>query len=270
MTELQKRLLGILKWFHKICVENNLRYYAIGGTLLGAVRHKGFIPWDDDIDVGMPRKDYDKLIELLKNEKSQSLYRLEIPFENKDFVYQFCKIYDTSTTLTENTRYKTKRGIYLDVFPLDGIGDTVEESIKNYKRIAVKNNYIMTKVCALSKHRKLYKNIAIVVSRCIPFPSWRSTLIKLDKQCRAMAFDDYKYVINPYGAWGVKEIYQRDWFGESPIVMDFESIKIFVPEKYGDFLSSVYGDYMKLPPKEKQKSHHDYLCLDLNKSYLSQ
>ncbi|MDE6558154.1 MAG: LicD family protein, partial [Clostridia bacterium] len=88
MSELQQRLLDMLKWFHAFCVEHNLRYYALGGTLLGAVRHKGFIPWDDDIDVGMPRKDYNRFIKLMKNADGQSVFRLETPLENKDFVYR--------------------------------------------------------------------------------------------------------------------------------------------------------------------------------------
>lgn len=121
MTEIQLKLLDMLKWFHEFCIENKLRYYALGGTMLGAIRHKGFIPWDDDIDVGMPREDYDKMIELVIDKQDEK-YRLEKPLQNKDFVYQYCKLYDTSTTLVENTRYKTKRGVYLDIFPLDGIG----------------------------------------------------------------------------------------------------------------------------------------------------
>ena len=269
MTELQRELLKILKWFHGFCVENNLRYYAVGGTLLGAVRHKGFIPWDDDIDIGMPRKDYDKMIEIMKNQDGGSVYKLETPLENRDFVYQFCKLYDTSTTLIENTRYKTKRGIYLDIFPLDGIGNTLEESKKNFKAIDKKNNYIMTKVCALSKHRKFYKNLAIILSRCIPFPSWQNTLRKLTQICRSRDYDEYTYVANLVGNWHEREIVKREWMG-APILYKYEDIQIYGPRDADKYLEAVYGDYMQLPPEEKRQSHHDYLYLDLNKSYLDE
>lgn len=269
MTDLQKELLVMLKWFHEFCVKNNLRYYAIGGTLLGAVRHKGFIPWDDDVDLGMPRKDYKRLVECIKNEQSDSGYVLETPLIKKDFVYQYCKLYDTKTTLVENTRYKTKRGIYLDIFPLDGIGNTLEESQKNFKTIDRKNNYIMTKVCALSKHRKLYKNIAIVISRCIPIPSWRTVLYKVDKLCESREFDTYKYVANLFGNWHEKEIVKREWLGRPTLYM-FEDIQIYGPQDANSYLSALYGNYRQLPPIEKQKSHHDYLKLDLNVSYLDE
>lgn len=262
----QQKLLEMVKWFHEFCVANNLRYYAVGGTMLGAVRHKGFIPWDDDIDVGMPRDDYDRFSNLMKEDCS-SIYRLEAPFENKDYVYQFFKLYDTTTTLIENTRYKTKRGIYIDIFPLDGIGNTLEESKRNFRRIDKNNNYIMTKVCALSNHRKFYKNLAIVVSRCIPFPSWQSVLRKTDKLCRSRKFDDCKYAANLYGNWHEKEIVSRDCFGV-PQLYDFENIRIFGAQDADSYLRALYGDYMKLPPVEKQKSHHDYIMLDLSRSYL--
>ncbi|WP_251548051.1 LicD family protein [Pumilibacter intestinalis] len=266
MTEIQLKLLDMLKWFHEFCIENKLRYYALGGTMLGAIRHKGFIPWDDDIDVGMPREDYDKMIELVIDKQDEK-YRLEKPLQNKDFVYQYCKLYDTSTTLVENTRYKTKRGVYLDIFPLDGIGNTQEESKKNFKKIDKKTAYIMTKVCGLSKNRKLYKNLAIIVSRYIIFPRWQKVLKNLDILCRTRKFDDCDYVANLYGNWHEREIVKREWFG-TPCLYEFEDFEIYGVQNYDSYLSAIYGNYMKLPPIEKQKSHHDYLSLDLEKSYL--
>ena len=122
MTETQRKLLTALQWFHHFCSEHNLRYYAVGGTCLGAVRHKGFIPWDDDIDVGMPRKDYKKFLELTSAIQDNELYKVEYLPSKHGFTYPYCKLYDIGTTLIENSRYKIKRGIYIDVFPLDGIG----------------------------------------------------------------------------------------------------------------------------------------------------
>ena len=117
MNEMQTRLREMMQSFHGFCVKHNLRYYLVAGTCLGAVRHKGFIPWDDDIDVGMPRADYNRFIELVKTEKMGENYAVEDPLENDDYIYAFAKMYDTSTTLIENTANKLKRGIYIDIFP---------------------------------------------------------------------------------------------------------------------------------------------------------
>ncbi|MBR5505916.1 MAG: LicD family protein [Clostridia bacterium] len=103
MNELQQKLLTMLNWFHNVCEKENLQYYALGGTALGAIRHNGFIPWDDDIDVGMPRDDYNKLREICSKYNAGQYY-IEFPGINDDFVYPFCKVYDKQTTLVENVK----------------------------------------------------------------------------------------------------------------------------------------------------------------------
>lgn len=267
MTELQGRLLDVLKWFHKLCEREELTYYAQGGTALGAVRHNGFIPWDDDLDVGMPRGDYEKLKRLSEKMNGQSPYYIEFPGERKDFVYPYCKIYDTRTTLIENTRYKTKRGIFIDVFPIDGIGNTMEESIRNFKRIDYKNNLLCTQICALRKGRELYKNASIVLLRAVPFLDHLKIIKDIDKLSKLYDYDECNYVANLCGNWHEKEIMDKRWV-EKSILCKFEDAQIYIPENYDEYLTRMYGDYMKLPPVEKQITHHDFLCIDLNKSYL--
>ena len=141
--EIQLKLLDMLHWFHDFCVSHGLRYYALGGTMLGAVRHCGFIPWDDDLDVGMPRQDYETLKDLLTGFSDQR-YILETPNSTApDYNYCYSKLYDTGTTLVENTRYKTRRGISMDVFPLDGIGNSEQESKEYFRKIDRKFNLII-------------------------------------------------------------------------------------------------------------------------------
>lgn len=269
MTELQQRLLEMLKWFHTFCIDNNLRYYALGGTLLGAVRHNGFIPWDDDIDVGMPREDYNKLIELMKKENSR--YILEAPLQNKDYVYGFCKIFDTTTTLIENNRYKTRRGIYIDIFPLDGAGDTKEEAVSILHRQSRKRSFIWAQICPINSKRSLFKNLIAACSRLIPpfIYGWRKATKQWIKDCELRAYDENIMVCNMFGNWGEHEISEREWFGV-PKLYKFENLAIFGPSDADKYLTAMYGDYLQLPPKEKQISHHDFIFMDLNKSYLTE
>ena len=263
MTDIQQKLYNMLEWFHNFCADNGIRYFLIGGTLLGAVRHKGFIPWDDDIDVGLPRSDYNRLAELMANVDGQ--YILEKPLQNKDFVYPFFKLYDVTTTLVEHTRYNTKRGLYLDIFPLDGVGNTREEAHKTFNKAFKKRKLILTKVCAISGHRKFYKNAAIIAGRCIPF-SWQKRMKSFIALCAEKDYDSYKYIANLSGNWGEREISEREWMGV-PTLYEFENGMFYGPQDADKYLTAVYGNYMKLPPKEKQISHHDYVYIDINTPY---
>lgn len=268
LTEMQNKLLAMLSWFHEYCQTNGLRYYVIGGTALGAARHQGFIPWDDDIDVGLPRPDYEKLKELCQEEKGQ--YRFEFPGEAKDFVYAYGKMYDTTTTLIENTRYKTKRGLFIDIFPLDGVGDTREEGIEHFKKVDKKTNLLSTRTCAWRKGRKLYKNLAVMLMRCVPPCILGAKKLKADIEelSKSRAYDDCKYVANFVGNWHEKEITERAFFG-TPTECAFEGITVMRPENVDAFLTGIYGDWRTPPPPEKQVSHHDYILLDLTKSYVN-
>ena len=135
MNDLQKCQLNILKDFIKVCEKNNLRYYLVSGTCLGAVRHQGFIPWDDDIDVGMPREDYNKLITLQKDFNER--YFIQTYKTDKKYLYNFAKIRDSETTYIENNFMTTQinHGVWLDVFPLDGFSYEYEDSEKFEKLV---------------------------------------------------------------------------------------------------------------------------------------
>ena len=268
MTELQQKLLDILKWFNEICEENNLRYYLLGGTMLGAQRHGGFIPWDDDIDVGMPRSDYNKLAEILAKRNDEK-YVLETPeTEEKDFYYPFSKLYDTTTTLIENTKYKIKRGIYIDIFPIDGIGDSKEESMQNFKKITARYNLLLSRIGGIRKGRSFYKNIAVAAMRIVPnfIINNKKLLRQLVKECSKKSFDECRWIGNLVGAWRFKECMPKEYMG-TPTKIMFEGLSVYGVENPDAYLTSIYGDWRKLPPKEKQVTHHDFITIDLKKSY---
>lgn len=270
MTELQCYLLNMLSWFHNYCNNNNLRYYALGGTMLGAVRHEGFIPWDDDIDVGMPRPDYNRLIKNIGNRIYEDYY-LETPFSTySDYKYPYCKLYNTKTTLVEHTWPRLKRGIFIDVFPLDGLGNDQNEAEKTWEKVSSKINYIWCRTCGVRRDRALYKNIAIIGAHLIPnvIAMDKKVLFDMDQKCQKLDFDTVLYGGNVFGNWGKKEIMKSEIMGR-PKEYKFENQVIFGAQDYDSYLTHLYNDWKKLPPKEKQITHHEYLEIDLNKGYFT-
>ncbi len=268
-VELKQKLTEMLAWFHDYCISNNLRYYVLGGTMLGAVRHEGFIPWDDDIDVGMPRSDYQKFAELMGTDPVGQ-YVLETPHSQaRDFFYTFSKIYDTTTTLVENTKVGTKRGIYLDLFPLDGLADTQEESRKKFKRVNFRFNLLLARVTGVRKGRSLLKNAAVRILPIIPqfIIDDKELQAHIDDMCRQNDFDKCKYGGNLLGAWRYKEVMEKRIMGK-PTLYRFENISVYGAENYDEYLTHLYGDWRKLPPVEKRATHHDFARCDLHKSYL--
>ena len=261
--ELQNHLTQMLKWFHNFCCENDIRYYAIGGTMLGAVRHAGFIPWDDDIDLGVPRTDYDRLISLIGDREYEGFY-LETPLSPAaEYRYPYSKLYDTRTTLTENTWPHITRGIFMDIFPLDGLGDSEGESRKRWQAINRRTNLLWARTCALSRRRAFRKNAAIVLMHAVPGFVFRDKrlLRRLDEECREADFDRSRIVGNIFGNWGYREVMPGAVFGE-PKIYDFEDTEI-----YGVQDADAYGNWRELPPEDKRVTHHDYLELDLEKPY---
>ena len=269
LTELQLILLEMLTWFHSFCEKNNLRYYIIEGTVIGAVRHKGFIPWDDDIDVGMPRADYNRLMEFAG--RLDDRYILETPYsDNEDYRYPWCKLFDSTTTKIERMRKNYRLGVYIDIFPLDGLGNTMEESLKNYRRIDFLNMLWATRVCAINRNRGMAKNLAIFLSRCIPQSILNDKwLIKqIDKVCSKKDFDNYKYVSCTLSTYRSKEIMDRCVYGV-PTKYYFNGNDVYGPERYDDYLKTIYGQWWILPPEEKRVNHHDYVYLNLHEPYLN-
>lgn len=267
--ELKPMLTEMLAWFHRVCTRNGLRYYVLGGTMLGAVRHQGFIPWDDDIDVGMPREDYIRLERILSR-CPDPRYRLETPNSSvEDFWYPFAKLYDTRTTLVENTRYQTRRGIYLDIFPLDGAGNSRWEAKAHFAPIKWRRKLLLAMTTGIRTGRSLPKNLAVCVLRCLP--EWlvdkKKLLHVIDRRSAGLAYGDCSWVGNMMGAWMERELMPKAILG-TPREYVFEGLTIWGPEDFEGYLTSLYGNWRELPPVEQRKSRHDFGYMDLERSYL--
>ena len=268
LTAIQKKLLVELEWFDNYCRINDLKYFIIGGTLLGALRHGGFIPWDDDIDIGMPRCDYDRLSRLFPSNGSGN-YVLEMPNSQSDDFYQpYGKLYDRTTTLIEKGRKICVRGIYIDIFPIDGIGNTMAEAIKNYRNIKWLYYLYLSKTAVIRKDREKWKNFMAVIANMLPDFIVSETKLRsyIDRRCSRIDYNESTFCGNLLGRKFEGEIVPKDYFGD-PKEIGFNGINVFMPEKAELYLDHIYGDWKKLPPFENRVTNHDYLVCDLETPY---
>lgn len=252
--------LEILKEFIYICDKLHLKYYILGGTLLGAIRHKGFIPWDDDIDVGLLRADYeifiDKAQDLMKDKYFLQTYKTD-----KEFPANFAKIRNSNTTFIESAigHCKINHGAFIDIFPLDYYPNKISCFFILKKKL-------LTLRITYAYNNKILKNkikIARIISKFV-YPSIVTAIQKREKLYKSI--ENGSRIANYSGTWGKREIVPKEWYGEGAEVL-FEGIKVMAPKEYDKWLTQVYGDYMTLPPVEKRKSHHFTDVIDLEHPY---
>ena len=245
--------LGILDYFVSLCKRKGLRYFVAQGTLLGAARHKGFIPWDDDIDICMPRPDYDSFLELTCC--IDPPYRL-VHFEaDNRFRRSFTKLIDERTDTEEPGDNKNFSGIWIDIFCVDGLGNDKKtahvlhrRNVRSCKRIlfcreGLPGRSFFEKVC----------DAACSAAICAVNEKWlyrqlRSVLLRTP-------YDESRYVGRNVDNFGELEVYERSLIGEMTTVL-FEGRKLCAPAMFEEYLKHYYGDYHQLPPTEKRRPKH--------------
>lgn len=233
--EVKKVQLNILKKLKECSIEYGIRYYLHAGTALGAVRHRGYIPWDDDVDVFVPIDDYLKLIHILENDKR---YKIISQF-NTDYYYGwgFGYMIDCNTICDVNKfPIQISLGQSIDLFPLYGIPEDERE----------KDIYINT-----------VKNLESKCLISIKDEDRINAINKLNKFLLNYNYNECKLVGNVLMPAFVNDIYEKDILGNG-LEMQFENLLLNIPEKYDLFLKQLYGDYMQLPPVEKRKGEHFY------------
>lgn len=264
MKEVQKGSLEILKVIDKICDELNLKYCLAYGTLIGAIRHKGFIPWDDDVDIMMPREDYDKLIQYFIDNK-EKLRPLEVinPQVNKKCPFTISRISDFRYKLDVDNEDDYGLGLFVDVYPLDGVGSTVKEytKLKNKSSRYASMCFISTRKKVKRENTKSNLKMAIkypafVIAKVLGKTFFMNKLYEIAEKCN---YDSSKYIgcIIWASDDGLRGIFPKKWFDEM-IDVEFEGSYFKAPKDYDKVLSHGYGKYMELPPEKDRIAHHYY------------
>lgn len=258
---IQRIELEILKDLIKVFEKQNIVYFIAGGTLLGSVRHNGFIPWDDDIDLYVPRPDYEYFLENFESFMPDK-YRLIHKSRNSVTNVQFAKIQILKTGLENELDLKlTERySIWIDVFPLDGAGNQKNRAQYHLKRLIhfrkMINNSIYSPLFTTAKPKKvfvqkIYRLLSILIPIQLLYLLYKKTISKFN-------FDDSKYLICSDGGSGIRELFDKELIFKSGQLKEltFCETKVKVPFYYEKFLEQIYGDYMELPPLEKRVGEH--------------
>lgn len=250
----------MLDQFTAYCEKHGLRYYLVGGTLLGAVRHQGFIPWDDDIDVGMPRPDYERFLKLVEKEPVSKDLK-PVSDRNRKLYNAYCELLNTRTRLEKETsQYIREEGrilnLFIDIFPQDGWPEDDREAeklagqMKRLRYLALNGRARLGK--GTSPLRMLAKMPVILLMKVVG--SWR-IVDKIDRIARKYDYDTSRYVgAITYGIYGSGERCLRT--DVLPLTkVTFEGKQYYAPRRWDVYLGQIYGDFWKLPPKEKQIDH---------------
>ena len=268
LDEIKETALKMLLYVDDICKKNNLRYSIFYGTLLGAVRHKGFIPWDDDIDIVLPRPDYEKLLGILAEDKN---YNIASPMNRTEYRYTFSKLFDPKTKLVSKQFFDYEEkdaGVFLDIFPLDGLPENKKEQLLFADEIDSYKLGFMNTLGLL--YARSYSRFRSAVKLILKYPThkkyknrgdynyWRTLY---EKKSLEYSYEKSKYCGHLEYIKYEKAIYPTEWFEKENFqLVDFEGHKISTIKNTDQFLKQYFGDYMTLPPKEEQISNHSYDC----------
>ena len=260
LKQIQDESFKVLLKIKQICEENDIKYFLAYGTLIGAIRHEGFIPWDDDIDIWMPRQDFEKFIQYcIDNEENLKPLELKHYRTCKDYIYPIARLSDSRYKINYDNAKDYGLGLFVDIYPMDGFnsGD---------KRLIRKMSWLNRKII-LAGSKKMIKSKSLI-KNILKFPYYvytrfvniNKTLKKHDKLAQKYDFDCEKYC---WIGWDFKMpdgrlVYYETQDFDKSVNKSFEGNELAVPLNYDKLLTQTYGDYMQLPPEEDRIGHHFY------------
>ena len=264
IREIQQMELGIMEYIHETCQKIGVKYFLAYGSLIGAVRHKGFIPWDDDMDICMLREDYEKLQDYLIANPDER-YEVMSYKNNLNYVYPFMKVQDNHTyLLEEDVRIDSNMGIYVDIFPVDGYED---DSVFKDKmtRLIKKRQLSCYTFKGITNTKSLLNSLIRYISVIIFYFTNTNKYIRgIDELAQSRKVDDYELVDYLIYKDMNKPVWKREWLNQT-ITGVFEGKEFMIPKNYHEILTSDYGDYTQLPPVELRFSHHDFQLWKITK-----
>lgn len=255
LAEFHQRLAYMMNEIHKICERHHIHYTMIGATLIGALRHKGFVPWDDDMDIAMPYTDYKRFCKIVFTEKHPWI-DFDLAGYTDNYYCPFIKAYDSRTTFLEENRGIPK-GIFIDIFPIVCVGDTKKEALREYKKHRFYQSLLK---------RKAYHFETGQLRECIL--TWAAKLSSVSFLMRRI--DNHYECLNQRPSYFISDMDGTEkgivpaYLFEEYTSYQFEGYTFNGIKKSDEYLQLIFGDYMQLPPKEQQQPHHiKFIDLDL-------
>ena len=265
MNELQKVEFDLFLDFDSVCKKLNLNYFLVCGSALGAARHGGVIPWDDDFDVAMYREDYNKFMECAQELLPEHVF-LQNYKTDPEFPYVFAKLRNSKTTFVENLlgQFNINHGIYMDIFPLDGY---TEDTAEQKKFAKMKKSFRRKLYCGFKMPRSVKSHVFAFVLRLLGYhKKTPKTLAKYEAKISKYPVQGSKIICN-HGTWyGEKDYIPSEFYGNGSYAT-YEGVQVRVPEKCDEYLTCLYGDWRTPPPTEKQKGTHSCRVWDAEKPY---
>lgn len=247
-----------LEYIDKICYEQNLKYFVYYGSLIGAVRHHGMIPWDDDIDIIMPRNDYEKFLEYFKSHDTGN-YEIVSNDKNLSVPYFISRVSDRRYHLEFSTSYQHEIGIFIDIYPFDGMGNHKITADIHGTFLYFLRKFFLLKYQTYFPEGRRFKNFVLITLKRIMNIRKKSLAGNIIKKFSKF----YKYEKSNYvncSLWPDEYVtgnIPRKWL-EKTIRVKFENVDVNIPAEYDKILTKIYGNYMELPPESERVAHHFY------------